>query len=85
MIPLAPLMSADELKAMLEAVKENSQIYWASGTPDILEQVFDLSKSAISETKPHWQSFVEEMTKKNHRSASSYYSYPELRTKLDLL
>ncbi|MDR3298640.1 MAG: hypothetical protein LBU43_01225 [Candidatus Accumulibacter sp.] len=84
MIPLAPLMNADEVKAMLEVVRGNSQIYAASGTPAVLEQVVDSSKSAIGGAKPHWQEFVDEMTKKNG-GVTSYYSYPELRAKLDAL
>lgn len=82
MIPLAPLMNSGEVKAMLDAVRENSQICEASGTPDVLEQVFELSKPILHETKPYWQSFVDERTKKNHGDATSYYSYPGLRAKL---
>lgn len=85
MIPLAPLMNADDVKAMLEAVKGNSQIYDASGTPDILEQVFESSRSAMGEAKLHWQSFVDEMTKKYGGDATAHYSYPGLRAKLDAL
>lgn len=85
MIPLAPWMTADEVHAMLEAVKGNSQIYEASDTPAVLEQVFESSKAAIGGSKPHWQHFVDDMTKKNHGDATSYYSYPGLRTKLDAL
>jgi hypothetical protein len=85
MIPLAPLMNADDVKEMLEVVKGNSQIYYAAGTPDILEQVFESSRPAIDEAKPHWQSFVDEMTKKNGGDATAYYSYPGLRAKLDAL
>lgn len=85
MVPLAPLMNADEVNAMLEAIKENGQIYEASGTPGVLEQVFDLTKSVIGETNPQWQSFVDEMTRKNRGDATSYYSYPGLRAKLDAL
>ena len=85
MIPLAPLMNANEVKAMLDAVKENSDIYEAAGTPDVLERVLELSKSSISDAKPHWQCFVEEMTKKNHGDATRYYSYPGLRAKLAVL
>lgn len=85
MIPLASLMNADEINAMLNAIKENSQIYEASGTPAVLEQVFDSSISAIGGAKPHWQDFVDEMTNRNHGDATSYYSYPGLRAKLDAL
>lgn len=85
MIPLAPLMNANDVKAMLDAVKENSQIYEAGGTPDVLEHVLELSKSILSDVKPQWQIFVDEMTNKNHGDATSYYSYPGLRAKLAAL
>jgi hypothetical protein len=85
MIPLAPLMTADDVKAMLEPVKGNGQIYGASGTPDILEQVFESSKSVIAETRTHWHSFVDEMTKQNRGDATAHYSYPGLRAKLNAL
>jgi arylsulfatase A-like enzyme len=85
MVPLAPLMNADDVQAMLDAVKGNSQIYEASGTPDLLEQMFDSSKSVIGGARAHWQDFVDEMTKKNHGDATSFYSYPGLQTKLDAL
>jgi len=65
MIPLAPLMSANDINAMLEAVKDNGQIYEAFGTPEILEQVFDASKSVIGDARSYWQSFVDEMTQKH--------------------
>jgi hypothetical protein len=83
MVPLAPFMNADDVQAMLEVIKGNSQIYEASGTPDLLEQVFDSSKTVIGDAKPHWQDFVDVMTMKNHGDATSYYSYPALRKKLD--
>ena len=85
MIPLAPLMNSDAVKAMLDAVKENSQIYEAGGTPDVLEHVLELSKSTLSDARSQWQTFVDEMTNKNHGDVTSYYSYPGLRAKLAAL
>lgn len=85
MVPLAPFMNVNDVQAMLDAVKGNSQIYEASGTPAVLEQVFDSSKAVIGGAKPHWQDFVDEMTKMNHGDTTSHYSYPGLRTKLDAL
>lgn len=84
-IPLAPLMHAGEVRAMLEAVRGNGQIYDASGTPDILDEVFESSRSVLGETKPDWQSFVNEMTKNCGGDATAHYSYPQLRAKLDAL
>ena len=85
MIPLAPLMTAADVKTMLDVVQENSQIYEAGGTPDVLEHVLELSKSVLSDTKSYWLTFVDKMTKKNHGDATSYYSYPGLRAKLAAL
>ncbi|MBL8299344.1 MAG: hypothetical protein JNN30_13480 [Rhodanobacteraceae bacterium] len=84
-VPLAPLMSADDIKAMLDAVKDNGQVYAAAGTPTVLESVFALSKAVIDQAKPHWQEFVDEMTKRNRGNATDHYSYPGLRAKLDAL
>jgi hypothetical protein len=84
-VPLAPLMSADDIKAMLDAVKENGQVNAAAGTPKILESVFSLSKAVINQSKPHWQEFVDEMTKQNRGDATAHYSYPGLRAKLNAL
>lgn len=85
MVPLAPLMSADDVKAMLDAVKHNSQIYEAAGTPDVLEQVFALSASTLGQTKSYWRDFVDEMTTNNQGRADAHYSYPTIRAKLDAL
>ena len=73
MIPLAPMMNANDVKAMLDAVMENSQIYEAGGTPDVLEHVLELSKSTLSDVKPQWQTFVDEMTNKNRGDVTNYY------------
>lgn len=84
MIPLAPLMNADEVKKMLDAIKENRRISEAFGTPAVLEQVFDnLSRPVISETKQHWKNFVDEMTEQNGGDATAHNPYPLLRAKLD--
>lgn len=79
-VPLASLMGADDIKATLDAAKDNDQIHGASGTPEILDSVFDLSRSLIGETKPYWQEFVDEMNK-----GARYPRYPELRRRIDAL
>ena len=84
-IPLAPLMNADEIKTILEAVKKNRQIYEASGTPKVLNQVFDSSRAVIGQTKPYWLDFVVEMTEHCCGNTESYYSYPEIRARLEEL
>jgi hypothetical protein len=85
MVPLAPLMSADDIKVMLDAIKDNDQVNAAAGTPKTLELVFSLSKAVLNQAKPHWQEFVDEMTKQNHGDETAHYSYPGLRAKLNAL
>lgn len=85
MIPLAPLMNAEDVSSLLEAVKENGQIYQAAETPDILSQVFEHSRRVVAETRQYWQAFVDEMTRMNGGDATRHYSYPDLRAKLDAL
>lgn len=84
-IPLAQLMSAGDIQAMLDVVKNNDQIYDASDTANILESVFDLSLSVISDAKQYWQEFVDKMTQINGDNPNAYYSYPKLREKIKTL
>ncbi|EMM6685208.1 hypothetical protein ACJJBP_24595 [Pseudomonas aeruginosa] len=81
MIPLAPLMSADDVRSMLEAVQGNGQIWGASGTPAILETVFDTTRSLLTTSHPHWQAFVNARVAAS-RDATSLYAYPALQQRL---
>ena len=81
MIPLAPLMNADDVRVMLEAVQENDQIWGASGTSAILETVFDATRSLLAQSRPHWQAFINARMLSS-RDASSHYAYPALQQRL---
>lgn len=81
MIPLAPLMNADDVKAMLEAVQANGQIWGAGGTPVILETVFDSTRNLLPEARPHWQAFVDARVAAS-RDATDHYAYPSLQQRL---
>ncbi|PQQ39457.1 hypothetical protein [Photorhabdus laumondii] len=83
MIPHAHLMCVDDIKIMLDAVKNNDQIYDAAETSNILEQVFDLNLMNIGDTKSYWREFIDAMTHKNGGNKTIHYSYPNLRAKLD--
>ena len=83
MVRLAPLLTADDIKNMLDAVMENGQIWSASGMPTILETVFDLSRPVLNEARPHWQHFVDAMTERQHGNPTAYYAYPGIREKLN--
>jgi hypothetical protein len=82
-VRLAHLLTADDIKTMLDAVMENCQIWSASGTPTILETVFDLSRPVINQARPHWQHFVDTMTERQHGNPAAYYAYPGIREKLN--
>ena len=72
---LATFLSAKDLETLLKAASENRQIWAANDTPNILEQRFDLTTSVLSDSRPHWQAFVEELTHRIGGDASDYY-YP---------
>lgn len=83
MVRLATFFTADDIRRVLEAVRGNGQIWGASGTPSILDTVFDLSRSLLAETRPHWQSFVDAMTTQQRGDATAHHAYPGIRAKLE--
>ena len=82
-IPLSHFYTAEDIKEVLEAVVNNDQIGWASGTPGVIEKVFDLTHTLLPETRPYWIKFVEDMTEQAHGDQTAHYAYPTIRTKLD--
>ncbi|MCW3525618.1 hypothetical protein K6Y76_22690 [Burkholderia cenocepacia] len=83
MIPLAHLMSVDDVRSMLEAVQGNSQIWGASGTSTILEAVFDATRNLLPGSHPHWQAFIDARIA-DSRDASGHYAYPSLQQRLEV-
>ncbi len=81
-VPLAPFFTADDIRNTLDAVLGNSQISYASGTPDVLMEVFRLTQPMLEQTRPHWQRFVDEMTAQHGGKLDSHYSYPQIRARL---
>ena len=57
-LPLAPFFTADDLQAALVAAADNGQIWDASGTPEILEQLFDHTQLLLHASRPHWEAFL---------------------------
>lgn len=82
-VRLAPFLSADNIRRVLDAVIGNGQIWGASGTPTILETVFDLSRPVLAEARPHWQRFVDAMTTQQRGDATAHHAYPGIREKLE--
>lgn len=82
-IPLASHFSADDIRSLLDAILGNSQISYASGTSDVLVEVFKLTASNFPASREHWQRFVDEMTAQHGGEQGTPYSYPSIRAKLD--
>jgi hypothetical protein len=81
-VPLASYFSTEDVQMVLDAVLGNSQISYASGTPDVLVEVFKLTQHILEQTRPHWQRFVDEMTAQHGGKIDAHYSYPGIRAKL---
>ena len=82
-LPLASHYESADVGRLLAAVLGNSQISYASGTPDLLLEVFTITQALLPETKATWQHFVDEMTTQHGGKVDAHYSYPDIRTKLD--
>ncbi|MFP2925157.1 hypothetical protein ACLESO_08065 [Pyxidicoccus sp. 3LG] len=79
---MARHFSADQVKRILTAAKENGQIWFASGMPSILESLFDATRPALAETAEAWKGFVRSMVERN--PDNDWFQYPGLQEKLRL-
>jgi hypothetical protein len=80
---LAPLLgsfSPLDVISLLEAARENNQIWYAGGTAEFLDRVFEETGHLFTQTAPAWVSFVERMRDENGNDA--HYSYPRIGDKL---
>ena len=82
-IPLASHFGEENIRRLLNAILGNSQISYASGTSDVLVEVFKLTASIFPMSRAHWQHFVDEMTAQHGGEPDTPYSYPSIRAKLD--
>jgi hypothetical protein len=82
-LPLARHFGADDIARLVDAVLGNSQISYASGTADVLVEVFKLTASALPASRGYWQRFVDEMTAQHGGKTDMPYSYPSIRAKLE--
>lgn len=81
-LSLTPFFYADDIRVLLEAVRENGQIWDAAGTPRVLESVFDGTRKLLPETRLTWQEFVDKSIAANGNNPDAYYSYPGLQQRL---
>ena len=79
---LASCFQPLHIEALLKAVADNGQIWGASGTPKVLEVVFDETHSLLPNTKVHWEKFLAVMLKNADNDPLAHYAYPSLRNRL---
>ncbi len=81
-LPVAEFFEEQHVKALLETVRENDQIWCASGTPKILDQVFEKTRELLPNTSEYWQEFVDNQIELMDGKADKYYAYPDLQKRL---
>ena len=81
-LPIAEHLEPAQVQSLLHTVHNNGQIWNASGTPGLLDQVFDMTSQLLPETRAYWEEFVDNQIKLKDGDESDYYSYPGLRKKL---
>lgn len=84
LLPMAQYLSGPQIASVLEAVCANSQIWNASGTPDVLEKLFDLTAAARSDALPSWQEAVRFFVSRA-TTLADHYAYPKLRGRLEAI
>jgi hypothetical protein len=76
-LPLASAFRPDHIADILDAAAANGQIHSASGTPELLKELFEKTKDLHDQTKSAWQKFLAKMSEK--KEPDDYYAYPGLR------
>lgn len=79
-LPMAPHFTGKQIVTLLEGIPQNSQIYHASGTAEILESFFEQTRDRLEITKGAWRNLIENLSVDS--DPNDYYSYPTLRKRL---
>ncbi len=81
-LPVAEFFEEQDVKTLLDTVRGNGQIWYASETPDILNKVFDKTNELLPKTRVYWQEFVDNQIELMDGRADDYYAYPDLQKRL---
>lgn len=66
-LPMAGCFSVSDIQKVLKAAQENNQIYDASGTPAILDELYEKTKQHLPDLRESWKSFFEFLFSKYSR------------------
>lgn len=79
-LPLATYFTATHMDKLLAAVETNGQIREASGSPAIIEELYDKTVRLLPQTGQRWREFIAEVVKdKDH---TGMCAYPGVRKRL---
>ena len=81
-LPLAPYFGVEHIEKVVQVVSDNGQIWNASGTTSVLEQLFDLTRKLRPQSDEHWNAFVQHQVQRESGDSSAYYAYPGLQRRL---
>lgn len=82
-LPLAPMMTAAQVREILDAVRGNQQIRMAVEMPALFVQFFDRTEPRFAECYQDWYDLTEWLiTSAPHSDAEHYAAYPELWTRV---
>lgn len=81
-LPIANFFEERHVKALLDTVRENNQIWHAGETPEILDTVFEKTRELLPKSRASWQEFVDNQIQLMDGDVTDYYAYPGLQKKL---
>jgi hypothetical protein len=54
LLPISYCLTLEQIKQVINAAKNNSQIYEAAGTPEIMAKFFDVTEKYLDDIKNDW-------------------------------
>jgi hypothetical protein len=82
-LPLSPVMTVDEIREVLNCVRDNQQIRMATKMPPLLEQFFDRTEPAFTDSYQDWYDLTDWLIDTApHRDPDNYFAYPKLWAKV---
>lgn len=71
-VPLSPVFLPEHLQKILEAFETNAQITWASGTADLMLELFRKTSHLTSSTEPSWKKVFDVLSTNPYYKDSSH-------------